>query len=366
MGDQLAFPANVSSPGTPEPDKMSRSSTYDYDQSTVNPERDAPEQFQVAVTKLKDQFNALDKEVRTGGRVIVRGIGQMIPALAKMEPFLSRKGEHHEPHRVRMLIAAGLPTWEDYQKQVAAEFEMSVRTVQRKLEEHRGHPKEQQPRRLSGGNGSVVARKARPKPVRADATRNLAPANSTSDNGMAINPTESDSACVRLSGEGFLIAARPVAEPEKIAAAPDKLGQSVGKLNAEPDWKHVLIELIAVLEQFGDRLPLVVLSKKCTIEKLLEGNDLPQAARKVSQHRAKRYQKPKKVDSEGNGSGVVKAKGEKETLETVGVKSTDDKAVAHLNSPATSLSDIGAASKMIRASVTHAGAESSGLHEGVA
>ena len=143
-----------------------------------------------------------------------------------------------------------------------------------------------------------------------------------------------------------------VDSPAPDATAPDKLDPSVSKLNAEPDWKHVLIELIAVLEQFGDRLPLAVLSKKCTIEKLLEGKDLPLAARKVSQHSGKRYQKPKKVDSEGNGYRVVKAKGEKEALETVDVESIDDKAVAHLNSPAVSLSDIGAAARMLPASVT--------------
>ena len=128
----------------------------------VNPEKDAPERFQAEVSKLKDEFNALDKEVRAGGKSIVRGIGQMIPALAQMEPFLSRKGEHHEPHYVKMLIAAGLPSWEDYKKQVAAEFEMSVRTVQRKLEEHRGYPREHQPRRLADGNGSRSAGEARP------------------------------------------------------------------------------------------------------------------------------------------------------------------------------------------------------------
>ncbi len=39
-----------------------------------------------------------------------------------------------------------------------------------------------------------------------------------------------------------------VDSPAPDATAPDKLDPSVSELNAEPDWKHVLIELIAVLE----------------------------------------------------------------------------------------------------------------------
>lgn len=57
---------------------------------------------------------------------------------------MSRKGDEHSPH-IRMLIAAGLPTWAAYTKLIADEFEVSVRTVQRRLEAHRGYPKENQP-----------------------------------------------------------------------------------------------------------------------------------------------------------------------------------------------------------------------------
>jgi hypothetical protein len=87
---------------------------------------------------------------------------------------------------------------------------------------------------------------------------------------------------------------------DKVAVTPAKLNSYVDTLSLECDWKQVLVELMAVLEQFGDRLPLAVLSKKRTIEKLLDGKDLPLAAREVPQHPAKRYQKPKKVDSEGS------------------------------------------------------------------
>ena len=131
-------------PAPPEPDTVSGSTalvTYDHYDILAHPERDRPEQFQEEVRKLKNRFTVLDTEVRKGGKVVVRGIAQMIPALAEMEPFLSRKGEHHEPHYVKMLVAAGLPTWSEYLAQLAEEFEISVRKIQRRLEEHRGHPR---------------------------------------------------------------------------------------------------------------------------------------------------------------------------------------------------------------------------------
>src|ERR1039458_6687669 len=296
-------------PAPPEPDTVSGSTalvTYDHYDILAHPERDRPEQFQEEVRKLKNRFTVLDTEVRKGGKVVVRGIAQMIPALAEMEPFLSRKGEHHEPHYVKMLVAAGLPTWSEYLAQLAEEFEISVRKIQRRLEEHRGHPKERQPRRLSGGGRSAAPKPTNKRTNAAQATaakaatKNLADAkkelgvaaaagnvqaaaiiaeyeqavttaasstltnenNSTSDNGVVINSTESDSSGVRLAEEGFLFTAPPASEPEKVAASPDKLGPSVGKLTAEPDWKQVLVELLAVLEQSGDRLPLVVLKEK--------------------------------------------------------------------------------------------------------
>ena len=211
MGDQLALLTNVSGPVTPEPDRLSRSSACDYYPIMMNPERDAPERFQGEVSKLKDRFDALDKEVRAGGKVIVRGIGQMIPALAKMEPFLSRKGEDHEPHHVKMLIAAGLPTWEDYKRQVAAEFEISVRTVQRKLEEHRGYPKEHQPRRLSSGrNRSRAARKPRLNPTQAAAQ-------ATAAKNLADAKKQLGAAAAAGSAEAATI----IAEYEQAAAAAD-------------------------------------------------------------------------------------------------------------------------------------------------
>lgn len=305
----------------PEPDKFS-GSTYDNYSILARPERDAPEQFQEGVIKLKNEFAVLDKEVRKGGGLIGRGIRIAISALAKMEPFLSRKGEHHEPHHVKMLIAAGLPTWDEYKKQVAAEFEISVRTVQRKLEEHRGHPKECQPHRLSDGNRSLAQATAQTA-AEAIAAENLAEAekklgaaaaldnaeaaaiiteyetaittadssnltnedNSRSDGGVVIDQTASEFAGMRLPDEGILFDEPPLAENEKVATLPDRPGPSVSTSDAEPDWKRVLLELLQVLEESGDRLPLVVLKEKRKFESLLAGRGLAGQKVPLSSHR---------------------------------------------------------------------------------
>ncbi len=124
--------------------------------------------------------------------------------------------------------------------------------------------------------------------------------NSTSDSSVVIDPTELECAGVRPAEEGFLFAAPPVAEPEKVAAALDKLDPSVSELNEECDWKQVLVELLQVLEQSGDRLPLVVLAEKRKIESLLAGKGPGRPVGARSSTTTKRYTKVMKLNQEGN------------------------------------------------------------------
>jgi len=72
----------------------------------------------------------------------------------------------------------------------------------------------------------------------------------------------------------------------------------------------VLVELIAVLEQFGDRLSLVVLKEKRKIESLLagKGHSCPEDA--AFSAPTKRYNKVMKFDAEGNRRWTVGADGE--------------------------------------------------------
>ncbi len=146
---------------------------------------------------------------------------------------------------------------------------------------------------------------------------------------------------MRPAEEGFLFAAAPVAEPEEVAAAPDKLDLSVSELNAEPDWKQVLVQLLQVLEQFGDRLPLVVLAEKRKIEALLAGKGPGRPEGAAFSTPTRRYNKVMKLDAEGNRRWTVKAHGERNAWGTFEIESDADDAIADLLSPVVSLSDIG-------------------------
>jgi hypothetical protein len=175
---------------------------------------------------------------------------------------------------------------------------------------------------------------------------------STADNSMLIDPTESESAGVQLAVEGFLVATPTIAEPEKVAAAPNMLNPPVSELSAEPDWKHVLVELIAVLEQSGQRLPLVVLKEKLKIESLLAGKWQGSPEGAAFSNTTKRYNKVERLDAEGNRRWTVVAEGVKKPWGTFETKSEADQAIANLNSPVVSLSDNADGSKKLPVSIT--------------
>jgi hypothetical protein len=157
-----------------------------------------------------------------------------------------------------------------------------------------------------------------------------------------------------------------MAEYDRVAVAPNKLDSFVNTLIPQANWKTTLIELLDVLEQHGDRLPLAVLNKKRVIEKLLEGNDLPSLGREGHAQSAKRYHKVKKLDAEGIPCWTLKAESEKTEWGTFEIESEADEATEHLNSPAASLSDFGAESKKLPGSVTLDWAGYNSMHEGVA
>jgi hypothetical protein len=81
---------------------------------------------------------------------------------------------------------------------------------------------------------------------------------------------------------------------------------------------------------------------------------------------AKRYHKIGKLDEEGNRRWSVMTEGEKKASGIFETDSEADEAIANLNSPVTSLMDIGAGPKMLPASVTPVGGGCLDLHEGVA
>ena len=48
-------------------------------------------------------------------------------------------------------------------------------------------------------------------------------------------------------------------------------------VNQEPDWKGILTELVTTLEQYGDRLPILVIKALKSTQELLDGKAKPQA-----------------------------------------------------------------------------------------
>jgi hypothetical protein len=102
------------------------------------------------------------------------------------------------------------------------------------------------------------------------------------------------------------------------------------------------------------------------VEKLLNGkNDTP-LSRTAHAEPAKRNHKRSKLDEDGNRCRTVKADDEMNAPGALKNEPDADAAIASLSSPVTSLVYMGAASRMLPASVMHAGAGSLDLHEGVA
>jgi hypothetical protein len=95
-----------------------------------------------ACTWFVRQYKALDKPIRKYAKEANRNVDKMIPYLLKMEPILSRKGGGDYDGHLAYATIPGLPKWSDYLKNIAAEYNLSHRHLQRKLETARGEKKE--------------------------------------------------------------------------------------------------------------------------------------------------------------------------------------------------------------------------------
>jgi hypothetical protein len=131
-----------------------------------------------------------------------------------------------------------------------------------------------------------------------------------------------------------------LAEYDKVAVAPGKLDSFVNRLNPDPDWKQVLVELIQVLEQSGDRLPLPVLNKKRVIETMLGGGaDKNPASATESAPNANAYQVEKR--GEGKESVFAAVHTTRKKVKEIFQSETEAESVAEsLNSPVAALSDL--------------------------
>ena len=210
---------------------------------------------------------------------------------------------------------------------------------------------------LKDKSGPSQRKKAKPqsKPLRLDAREQASMVKAQ----LAIN-----NVVAALKNNGDWQSA--LAEYDKVAVAPGKLDSFVNRLNPDPDWKAILIELVAVLEQHGEKLPVPLLNKKRTVEKLLDGKDLPLPDRTDRVMPAKRYHKIGKLNSEDNRRLPVMTEGEKKASGIFETDSEADEAIANLNSPIVSLSDLGDACKKLPVSVTLNSAGDSSAQGGAA
>ena len=87
-------------------------------------------------------FNRLNRKIRAYGKASFITISKMVPVLAEMEQLLSQKRGWGSPLR-----GLGLPLWSKYLNNIAEEFDLSVRTLQRRLHEYRGEDNEEHPKR---------------------------------------------------------------------------------------------------------------------------------------------------------------------------------------------------------------------------
>ncbi len=131
-----AEPLAGSEPAAVESDNLSHSTNIEEAFIAVKAAKDE-ELVAIAAeaNALKTSFKELDKEVRKCGGVVVRTIKKMLPLLEQVRELLSRKGDERY---ARVRKEAGLPAWGKYLKNVAEEFDLSERTIQRKLAELRG------------------------------------------------------------------------------------------------------------------------------------------------------------------------------------------------------------------------------------
>jgi hypothetical protein len=118
------MPAIEQVPAQTERDKMSRS-------GMVVPIRAADKEA-AKVREAQEIFHRLDPAIRGCAADVAKGIDKMLPFLHELEPVMSRKGKNKIPG------LAGLPPWLVYLEELGKEFDLHIRSIQRRLREYRG------------------------------------------------------------------------------------------------------------------------------------------------------------------------------------------------------------------------------------
>lgn len=291
----------------------------------------------------KTAYEGLDNLLRGLAEQVVHTFDQMIPHLAEMQALLSQRGKA----RKKVLKLAGMPKWSEYAKAYAQKLDCSMRTIQDHITVLRRDGKSEP--------SSQSSAKRQNRPTRLDARQQSA---------LVKAQLAANEIVLALKNGGDW--KTPVAEYETVAVTPAKLDSFMSKLNPEPDWKEVLTRLVYVLEQCGDRLPLLVLNKTRETQAMLNGTTSVPASTGSQPSSPKLYAKFEKRDSNGNLCWAVIRDGDKTAWGTYAVETDADNAIESLHSPVVSLSDIGTSAKKPVVSVRLQCSGCKDMHEGIA
>lgn len=153
---------------TPEPAKMSGSpqetAADEWKRQYDERQRKVEEEWKQRKQLYRAEYEALDTKLNSYGDAIALTIDEAIPTLAEMETFLSRKGSNWHGSRAQELSLMNFPKWSEYLRSFADKYDLSVRSLQRRLHEFRGednsesHPKRDTPKVKDETNDEFIAR----------------------------------------------------------------------------------------------------------------------------------------------------------------------------------------------------------------
>jgi len=255
----------------------------------------------------KAAYEELNSVLDSLANQVVYTIDQIIPQLAEMQSLLSQRGKA----RKKVLKVAGVPSWTDYGKAYADRLECSFRKIQDHITRFN----------RNGKSGRSKSPKNGPKssPTRLDRRQQATLVKAQ----LAANELVS-----ALKSGGDWPAA--VTAYEQVAVTPPKLDSYLNSLKLEPDWKSVLTELMSDLEQAGDRLPLSVISRMRTVQKML--GETPQrgvSSIEVDTPPTNRFN----VEPRGDGQYAVVNASTQKVWQTYPTEVEADNAAESLNKP---------------------------------
>jgi len=224
------------------------------------------ERLDATETKLEFDklYSRLDRHSEQVGFITVN---QIIPDLERMQALLSQRGRN----RKQVLKAAGLPSWQEYASGYAAKLNRSFRTIQDHITGFRRTGKSGPSQSKGSDKGAT--------PLRLDRRQQASLVKAQ----LAAN----DLVAALKAGHDWREA---VSAYESVAVSPSKLESFVNTVTPEPDWRAVIADLMKDLEEVGDRLPLKVLSRVRTIEKMLAGESAPPLTREARENSECRFQ----------------------------------------------------------------------------